>query len=243
MTHQTSIQRIRAGASVLLVAALVFGGSFAFSTDAAAQNNRRQPGAMAWTAPSIPGMSQAGQDALTNAYSQNQTQQGSPAFLWQVAEELKGQLSAADRQLLIDSGNATVSNARAVRNTRSGGRSGARSGGRMNNMPMGGPGANNTFRDASQAAMLDVLNLTADQQAAIEKLRADQMAQMQALRGTARPNPALRADMQAQRLALMDEHQENLAKILTPDQMATWEIHQALMSSGAWNAQRPNRRR
>ena len=83
---------------------------------------------------------------------------------------------------------------------------------------------NNDRRDAAQDAMADVLELTDEQQAALDAMRTESRTAMQALR----QNNA--ADLQAARQAMFEANQARVRQVLTPEQFEVHELHRALMS-------------
>ena len=137
-----------------------------------------------------------------------------PGFLWYVAADLQQNLTEEQKARLLELA------------------SGRLAGPRPGGLPLGGHGMHETDQSAGEevwTAMIDALDLDADQQALLRSLLAEHREAVQALMQEARESEADRETIRASLEALQESFTAELAGVLTAEQFETFQIHQALM--------------
>ena len=84
-------------------------------------------------------------------------------------------------------------------------------------------------KDAAEAARVEALGLTADQEVALAEMREAHRAEARAVIEQARSGDADREAVRTEIQALREAHKAALADVLTPEQIETTDIHNALM--------------
>ena len=84
-------------------------------------------------------------------------------------------------------------------------------------------------KDAAETARVEALGLTADQEGALAEMREAHRAEARAVVEQARSGNADRDAIRTEIQALREAHKAALADVLTPEQIETTDIHNALM--------------